>query len=90
MNQDRFKMSKDLTTQQAADFLKVSRPFLIKQLEDGLIPFYLVGTHRRIVPSDISSYKDAMRKSRNIALDELSKLGQEVEDMVINKKGPQQ
>ena len=52
----------ELTTQQAADLLGVSRPFLIKQIEEGLLPHHMVGSHRRILFKDLMNYKQAHQK----------------------------
>jgi excisionase family DNA binding protein len=69
----------ELTTQQAADLLNVSRPFLIKLLKEKRIPYHTVGTHRRIRAEDIFSYKQKRDAKRAKALEELARLGQEID-----------
>lgn len=60
-----------LTTQQAADLLNVSRPYLIKLIEKGDIAHSMVGRHRRVKAEDVFAYKSARAKARAEALDEL-------------------
>lgn len=67
----------ELTTQQAADFLNVSRPFFVKLLEQGKLPFHKVGSHRRILFRDLVIYKQSSMDERKKALDELAQQAQE-------------
>ncbi|MBI2953066.1 MAG: excisionase family DNA-binding protein [Chloroflexi bacterium] len=68
----------ELTTQQAADLVNVSRPFLVKLLESGEIPFHYVGTHRRIRFKDLQIYDRKRSKKRRAVLTEMI---QDAQDM---------
>jgi excisionase family DNA binding protein len=68
----------ELTTQEAADYLNVSRPYLIKLLELGKIKFHMVGTHRRIRFSDLAAYRNATEIERQKVMDELATQSQKL------------
>lgn len=70
--------SSELTTKQAAEVLGVSRPFLIRVLEAGQIPFRKVGRHRRVLMQDVLAYKKTMQIKRRAALDELVKASEDM------------
>ena len=65
-------IDQQLTTQQAADILNVSRPYFVKLLEDGRIKYSKVGRHRRVQAQDVFAYKDLMADKRSEALQNLA------------------
>jgi excisionase family DNA binding protein len=71
-------MNAELTTQEAADLLNVSRPFVIKLVEQGEIDYRMVGTHRRLQAVSVRDYLRRMRRSQHAAIDELAELTHEM------------
>jgi len=69
----------ELTTHQAARFLNVSRPFLVKLLEEGQIPHRKVGTHRRVRLEELLSYREKHASTAETAKEELAKISQELD-----------
>lgn len=67
----------ELTTQQAAEMLNISRPYLIKLLEQGEIPYIMVGTHRRVRFEDLMKYKQQRDNKRRQGLKELTEFLQD-------------
>lgn len=65
-------MQAELTTIEAADFLNVSRPHLIKLLEQGEINYRMVGKHRRVMFEDLLKYKDSSKRRRLKAVSEMT------------------
>lgn len=62
-----------ITTQEAADLLNMSRPTLVKRIEEGAIPLTTIGTHRRLALADVLAYREAAAARTAAALQELEK-----------------
>jgi len=69
---------KEMTTQEAADFLNVSRPFLIRQLKSGELPYRLVGKHRRVMFDDLLNYQARCAVKRERAMQDLVELSEDL------------
>ncbi len=72
------QIRRELTTHEAAELLNVSRTHLIGLLEKGVIPYRLVGSHRRIALTDILAYKEKTDAHRKKGLDALAAEAQEM------------
>lgn len=67
-----------VTTQQAAELLGVSRPFVVRQMKEGHLPFIKIGTHRRIKFADVLAHKRKMREESDAAMRRLSEIEDEM------------
>jgi excisionase family DNA binding protein len=71
------QMPKEMTTTQAAEFLDVSRPFVVKLITRGELPCRMVGTHRRIPSGAVVAYREKMFHQARNAADEITQLAQD-------------
>ncbi len=68
----------ELTTVEAANFLNVSRPFVIKEIESGRLPHRKVGSHRRVALDDLLKYANQMRAQQADALERMAENAREL------------
>ncbi|TXC67715.1 helix-turn-helix domain-containing protein [Sphingorhabdus soli] len=71
-------VSAELTTQQAADLLNVSRPHLVKLLKERVLPFRMVGTHRKLLAKDVLNHREKFVRDRRDALAKMVELDEEL------------
>jgi excisionase family DNA binding protein len=71
-------VGREVTTQQAAELLSVSRQYLVRLLEEKRIPFRRTGKHRRLRVEDVLSFKEQRDKDRRAGLRDLSQMTQDV------------
>lgn len=71
-------VGKELTTQQAADILNVSRQYLVRLLDDGRIPHTKTGKHRRLRIDDVLAFKELRDEQRRAALDDLTRTSEDL------------
>jgi excisionase family DNA binding protein len=64
----------ELTTQRAANVLGVSRPFLVRLLEEDKLPFHMVGSHRRVYLKDVLAYKAKRDKERHASIVRMARM----------------
>jgi len=76
----------EMTTNQAADFLDVSRPFIIKLIKKGELPCRMVGKHRRIPTAALVEQREKMFQRAKVAMDEMVRLNQEMD--LYDLEGP--
>jgi len=71
----------ELTTQEGADILNISRPTFIKLLDSGVVPHSRTGNRRKVAYTDIMKYKEKLEEQRLQSLNELSALDQDIQGM---------
>lgn len=69
---------REMTTTEAANFLRVSRPFVVKEIEAGRLPHRKVGTHRRVLFKDLVAYAATLQREREQALDDMVAAAEEL------------
>ena len=81
-----------LTTQRAANLLGVSRPFMVRLVEEGKLPFHMVGSHRRVYLKDLLAYQKRRDEERHDSINRMARMEMEAGtyDKVVLPKGAQE